>query len=238
MNDPKAWVAIGKAALHRLDVSTASRAYRQIGGAAMVMALQKLELIEDRNHLSGSIMVLLADYSAAQEFFLASSAPQAALELRRDLLQWDQALQLANTLAPEEVPIISREYAQQLELKGDDYTFSLFFILLRTSLINHAHALTRSRILFRGANNVREGDERIHKEEWHCSTEGRTSQDLHGWHHSDDFPPWGLREGYEYPFSPRLNCLIFFHLLTSGVHSLPIFFEIFGCRDSTASPLT
>ena len=41
-----------------------------------------------------------------------------ALNMRRDLLQWDQALHLANKLAPEEIPYISKEYAQQLEFTG------------------------------------------------------------------------------------------------------------------------
>ena len=39
--------------------------------------------------------------------------------MRRDLLQWDQALTLADRLAPDEIPIISREYGQQLEFTGD-----------------------------------------------------------------------------------------------------------------------
>ena len=44
-----------------------------------------------------------------------SGTPVAALEMRRDLLQWEMALQLANKLAPEQIPDISREYAHQLE---------------------------------------------------------------------------------------------------------------------------
>ena len=39
--------------------------------------------------------------------------------MRRDLLHWDSALQLAKALAPEQIPYISREYAQQLEFTGD-----------------------------------------------------------------------------------------------------------------------
>ena len=50
-----------------------------------------------------------------QTFFLMSGTPAAALEMRRDLLQWEMALQLANKLAPEQIPDISREYAHQLE---------------------------------------------------------------------------------------------------------------------------
>ena len=39
--------------------------------------------------------------------------------MRRDLLHWDSALQLAKALAPAQIPYISREYAQQLEFTGD-----------------------------------------------------------------------------------------------------------------------
>ena len=39
--------------------------------------------------------------------------------MRRDLLHWDSALQLAKALAPEQIPYISKEYAQQLEFTGD-----------------------------------------------------------------------------------------------------------------------
>ena len=50
--------------------------------------------------------------------FFINSSPIEALNMRRDLLQWDQALHLANKLAPEEIPYISKEYAQQLEFTG------------------------------------------------------------------------------------------------------------------------
>lgn len=39
--------------------------------------------------------------------------------MRRDLMNWDAALQLAKTLASHEIPFISREYAQHLEFTGD-----------------------------------------------------------------------------------------------------------------------
>ncbi len=39
--------------------------------------------------------------------------------MRRDLLHWDAALQLAKALAPDQIPYISKEYAQQLEFTGD-----------------------------------------------------------------------------------------------------------------------
>ena len=39
--------------------------------------------------------------------------------MRRDLLHWDHALGLARSLAPDQIPYISKEYAQQLEFVGD-----------------------------------------------------------------------------------------------------------------------
>ena len=45
-------------------------------------------------------------------------------QMRRDLLHWDSALQLAKALSPDQIPYISKEYAQQLEFTGD-YTNAL-----------------------------------------------------------------------------------------------------------------
>ena len=69
--------------------------------------------------MAGYIAMFLEDFSQAQDLFLASGQPVAALEMRRDLLQWDAALQLAKALAPDQIPFISKEYAQQLEFIGD-----------------------------------------------------------------------------------------------------------------------
>lgn len=41
------------------------------------------------------------------------------LQMRRDLLHWDAALQLARSLQASEVPFISREFAFELECIGD-----------------------------------------------------------------------------------------------------------------------
>ena len=45
------------------------------------------------------------------------------LQMRRDLLHWEQSLKLARTLAPEQIPFISRAYAQQLEFKVCPYPY-------------------------------------------------------------------------------------------------------------------
>ena len=85
----------------------------------MVLGLTKVLSVEDSKLLAGHVALLFGDYTAAQDFFLASSRPLTALEMRRDLLDWDQALKLARTLALPQVPYISRAYAQSLEFRGE-----------------------------------------------------------------------------------------------------------------------
>ena len=40
-------------------------------------------------------------------------------QMRREPQQWDSALQLARTLAPEQIPFLCKEYAMQLEFTGE-----------------------------------------------------------------------------------------------------------------------
>lgn len=100
----------------------------------MVFSLLKIKQIEDKNLIGGYVAVFLGDFNLAQNLFLNSTNPIAALnvlfsiivaiftglfQMRRDLLHWDSALQLAKALAPSQIPFISREYAGQLEFIGD-----------------------------------------------------------------------------------------------------------------------
>ncbi|KAL3149725.1 hypothetical protein ABBQ38_013551 [Trebouxia sp. C0009 RCD-2024] len=54
-----------------------------------------------------------------QELFLRSPCPTAALQMRRDLQHWPQALSLAHQLDPTQVPTLACSYAQQLEMRGE-----------------------------------------------------------------------------------------------------------------------
>ena len=85
----------------------------------MVWSLNEIKDTEDKKLLSGHVAMILGDYNLAQNLYLQSGSPVEALNMRRDLLQWDQALHLANKLAPQEIPYISKEYAQQLEFTGN-----------------------------------------------------------------------------------------------------------------------
>jgi WD repeat-containing protein 19 len=130
----KYWLALSGKAMEMLNVELAARVYRQMGDAGMVMALQSIQHIEDRNLLAGHLSSLFCEYQRAQELFLASSNPVAALEMRQDLLQWDQALKLASTLAPARLPEVCIHYGQQQEMRSNtDEALRLFETALNST---------------------------------------------------------------------------------------------------------
>ncbi|GMS90421.1 hypothetical protein PENTCL1PPCAC_12596, partial [Pristionchus entomophagus] len=112
------WRDLGKALLRNNEVSMARRVFGLIDDVGMVWSLEDIELMEERSLRSGHLAVLLGDVDAAESLFLNSSQPIEALNMRRDLLHWPRALSLAQQLKPDEIPHISKEYAQQLEYNG------------------------------------------------------------------------------------------------------------------------
>lgn len=115
LNRKEYWNKIGIHALKHLEIEFAIRVYRKIEDVSLVWSLNNIADIDDVKLLSGHIAMFVNEYDRAEEWYMKSSQPTAALEMRRDLLQWDQALQLAKKLDPNQIPNISREYAQQLE---------------------------------------------------------------------------------------------------------------------------
>ncbi|XP_012499967.1 PREDICTED: WD repeat-containing protein 19 [Propithecus coquereli] len=119
LNDGAAWNELARACLHHMEVEFAIRVYRTMREVGIVMSLEQIKGIEDYNLLAGHLAMFTNDFNLAQDLYLASSCPLAALEMRRDLQHWDSALQLAKRLAPDQIPFISKEYAVQLEFTGD-----------------------------------------------------------------------------------------------------------------------
>uniref|UniRef100_A0A182K004 Uncharacterized protein n=1 Tax=Anopheles christyi TaxID=43041 RepID=A0A182K004_9DIPT len=119
MNDIDEWRDLGMAAIADLNISFAIKVFRNIGDVAMVYALEDLSQIEDLNTLAGFCAVLRNEIEEAKTLFAKSGNPSEALELCRDLLQWEQAMALASTLAPEQLPFLAREYGAQLEFTGN-----------------------------------------------------------------------------------------------------------------------
>lgn len=106
----------------------------------MVLSLADLIKEEDSNFVRGSCAMLLKNFDLAQSAFLSSNNPQAALDMRRDLQHWEEALQLAARLAPERVPEIAREYAGQQEFEGN---FSGALSNYERCIQDGAHILSR-----------------------------------------------------------------------------------------------
>ncbi|VDK20136.1 unnamed protein product [Anisakis simplex] len=102
-----------------INYHSAIRVMKQIDDVSMVWALEEIQYIEERNLLAGHLALIMEQFDVAESYFLRSTKPTEALDMRRDLLHWEKALQLANRLAPEQIPFISKEYAQQLEFIGE-----------------------------------------------------------------------------------------------------------------------
>ncbi|KAG2385456.1 hypothetical protein C9374_003271 [Naegleria lovaniensis] len=113
------WNKLKDVAIDNLELELALRVYRLKGNASMVMALSELINLDEINLIIGNLAMISGDFTDAESKFLQSTQPIKALEMRRDLMNWDRALQLAQTLDPKQIPLISREYANQLELKGE-----------------------------------------------------------------------------------------------------------------------
>lgn len=119
INDEKCWRKLAEACVNDLEIIFAIRVFRKIGDAAMVQSLEAIKHHEDINLVAGHCAILLNRPDDAKQLFSKSNQPLEALDLCRDLLQWEQAMALSNNLAEGQVPFIAREYAQQLELNGN-----------------------------------------------------------------------------------------------------------------------
>lgn len=114
------WEQLFQASLEGLEVAIAIRCARALGDAGMVMTLESIRHVEDRNLLAGHVALLLqSDANTAQDLFLRSSEPAAALRMRCDLRQWDEAMTLAQELDPSQVGRISKELGQTLEMRNE-----------------------------------------------------------------------------------------------------------------------
>lgn len=119
LHDTPCWLALAGKAMECLDINLAMRVYSHLEDAGMVQSLRLVAGIEDKKAAAGHIAMLFGDYDLAQELFLASSMPRSALDMTCDLLQWEKALRLAATLAPEQVPRLSVELAREAETRGE-----------------------------------------------------------------------------------------------------------------------
>ena len=164
LDERRYWLALSGKAMEMLNVELAARVYRQLGDGGMVSALQACEHVEDRHLLAGHIALLFCDYARAQDLFLASSKPATALEMRKDLLHWDQALKLAQTLAPVEVPEVCIRFGHQLEFRDQtESALRMYETALNTSESENVpipEKLLNTAMMGIARCNLRQGDMR------------------------------------------------------------------------------
>jgi len=98
---------LGKQCLKHLELDCAERAYQLCKNPGMVLAIQSVKNEYEKFVLMGHVCMLLHKHDMAEEFFLKSTRPDLALEMRCDLNDWPSALKLAEKLAPNRVPFIS-----------------------------------------------------------------------------------------------------------------------------------
>jgi WD repeat-containing protein 19 len=119
LNNEENWRKLGLSCITDLDINFAIRVFRKIGDASLVQSLESIKYIEDINLLSGHCAVILNRFDEGKQLFAKSNNPLEALDLCRDLLQWEQAMALSNNLAHDQLSTLAREFAQQLEMNGN-----------------------------------------------------------------------------------------------------------------------
>ena len=86
MQLPEMWEQLAHRAMTHMEVDFAIRVYRFVGDASMVLSLERLAHLEDKNLLAGNILILFERedcYDMAQELFVRSGRPHAALQMRK-----------------------------------------------------------------------------------------------------------------------------------------------------------
>jgi WD repeat-containing protein 19 len=111
--------ALGKYALKHVELGHAENAFRQCKNVGMVYSIGSIKDETEKYILMGHIASILSFYEKAQGFFLKSSRPELALEMRCDLQDWYTALKLVQNIDPERENYICRKLAVQIENQGN-----------------------------------------------------------------------------------------------------------------------
>jgi WD repeat-containing protein 19 len=113
-----AFNTLAQVSLKNMNILVAKKAYQMAGNISMVYTLDSMLGIEEKKILQGFISMIFCDYQLAQESLLSSSKPELGLDLRCDTKEWSIALNLAENMAPERVPLIRRRCAEDQEKQG------------------------------------------------------------------------------------------------------------------------
>lgn len=131
--------AIGKYALRHVELTHAENAFRLNKNVGMVYAINSIKDETEKYILMGHIASILHKHDIAQGFFLKSSRPELALEMRCDLQDWYTALKLVQNIDPSREPYICRKLAVQTENLGNSVEALKLFerALLNDSIVEY-----------------------------------------------------------------------------------------------------
>ena len=110
---------LGKESLNNLDIELAAESFRYSKNISLVLTVEELKKETEKKVILGHIAAILGDEKLAVEFFISSSQPERALELRIDLQDWDEALKLAKEYNKNKEPFISQKLAYQYETQNN-----------------------------------------------------------------------------------------------------------------------
>ncbi|KRY14682.1 WD repeat-containing protein 19 [Trichinella patagoniensis] len=92
--------------------------YQHIGDISMVWCLKDISCCENRDQLRAHVAMIMQNYALAEKLYIDSFNSKDALQMYCDIMDWENALRLANQFFPEQIANISKEFAQELEQIG------------------------------------------------------------------------------------------------------------------------
>ena len=116
LDEPSLYEILGRQCLEHLELDLAHRCYQKAQNLSVVLTIESFKHENETNILLGNVAMIFGQYDIAQEYFLKSSKPLLALDLRCDIQDWLIALNLAKTMAPQQEPFICRRLASQIEV--------------------------------------------------------------------------------------------------------------------------
>ena len=102
-----------------MELELAEIAFQECKNVGMVYSIKSIKHETEKNVLIGHVACILFKPDTAQDYFLRSSKPELALDMRMDLQDWFAALKLAKSIAPEREQFICRKLASQVENQGN-----------------------------------------------------------------------------------------------------------------------
>ncbi|KRY00268.1 WD repeat-containing protein 19 [Trichinella pseudospiralis] len=96
----------------------AVRCYQHIGDISMVWCLKDISCCENRDQLRAHVAMIMQNYALAEKLYIDSFNFKDALQMYCDIMDWENALRLADQFFPEQIANISKEFAQELEQIG------------------------------------------------------------------------------------------------------------------------